>query len=109
MEGVEGVEKLLLRFLLLAEELNVVDEEHVTLFPELAAKVGHPVIAHALDELVGELLRGQIDNARGWSVRTDLIPDRVEQMGFSQTRPAVDKERVVATPRILRDRRGPRG
>ena len=49
------MEELFLRALLLREELDVVDEQHIDR-AELVAEAGHLVVAQRVDHLVSELL-----------------------------------------------------
>jgi hypothetical protein len=60
----EGVEELLLRALLAGDELDVVDEQQIegAIF---RAKLAGAVIADGIDEVVGEALGGEIEQAPG--------------------------------------------
>jgi hypothetical protein len=59
VEGVEGVEELLLGLDLALEELDVVDEQHVDV-SVAALEAVLAVVADRVDELVGELLTGHV-------------------------------------------------
>ena len=56
MQGVEGVEELLNRRLLVLEELDVVDEEDVVLAVAALEAGDAARVAHGVDEVVGEFL-----------------------------------------------------
>ena len=56
MQRVEGVEELLHGLLLVAEELDVVEEQDVALFPIAGAELRHPVLLEGVDQVVGERL-----------------------------------------------------
>ena len=103
VERIEGVEELLLGALLVGEELDVVDQQHVDR-PVALAEGGHAVETDRVDELVDELLGGQIEHpqlrARGLDVRADAM----EEMGLAEAHPTVKEERVVALEWRLGDR-----
>ncbi len=103
VERVEGVEELLLGPLLVGQELDVVDQQDVDA-PVSLAEVGHPIEAQRADEIVDELLCGQIEDSELRAGALDLTPDGVQQMGLSQADPAVQEERVVALRGRLRHR-----
>src|SRR5216684_1332256 len=109
VKSIEGVEELFLSFLLFPEELNIVDEEHIAFLAELAPELRHLVVAHALDELVGELFRGEINDSSGWAALADLVAHRMQKVGLTESSAAVDEERVVATPGALGHGRCRRG
>ena len=56
VDGVEGVEELLLGALLAGDELHVVDQQHARV-AELEPEVVGAMLANGLDQLVGERLR----------------------------------------------------
>ena len=102
-QGVEGVEELLLRALLAGEELDVVDEQHVRA-AVAAAEFLDVAAADRVDELVGELLAGQIDHPRARLAAEQLVADGLHEVGLAETRAAVDEERIVTDAGFLRDR-----
>ena len=57
MQRVERVEELLLRALPADEELDIVDEEQVGLVAVATFEPRPTVVAHGVDEVVGELPR----------------------------------------------------
>src|SRR6266849_254953 len=104
-QKIEGVEELFLSLLLFPEEPNIVDEEHIAFLAELAPKLRHLVVAHAFDELVGELFRGEINDSSGWAALADLVAYCMQKVSLTESSTAVDEERVVAAPRALSHRR----
>ena len=102
VQRVEGVEELLLRLLLALQELDVVDQQHVDVavaLPELDALV----LADRVDEVVRQLLGGDVAHARRLEVAADVVAERVQQVGLAQPGVAVDGQRVVRLARVLRD------
>jgi hypothetical protein len=59
-ERVEGVEEFLLRPFLAREELNVVDEQHISL-PIAVAEFDELAVLDRVDELVREALAGRVE------------------------------------------------
>ena len=58
------------------------------------------LLAHRLDELVGELLGRHITD--GIAFLRDAIANRMKEMGFSQANPAEDQKRVKrSAPRFI--------
>ena len=102
-ERVEGVEEFLLRTLLAAEELDVVDQEQIGLAIALA-EFDQVVVLDRVDELVDEKLAREIHHLRVFFLRADVLADRLHQMRLAEADAAVDEERVVGFGRRLRDR-----
>ena len=100
VQRVEGMEELLLGALLLREELDVVDEQHVDV-AKLVAEAGHLVVAQRVDHLVGELLAGDIADGGLRLAALDLVADGLHQMGLAHADAAVEEERVVGLGRTL--------
>ena len=101
------MEELLERRLLVSQELDVVDEQHVDLAVfavELvdAAFPARLVGTQRVDELVGELFARHIAHARAGLLEQRVVADRVEQMGLAQTRSAVDTQGVEVLARAFR-------
>ena len=103
VEGVEGVEELLLERLLALDELDVVDEEHVALAVPPLERAGR-VVADRLDELVHERLGGDVADVEPREVLGHVVPDRLEQVGLSEAGRPDDEQRVVGPGGRLGDR-----
>ena len=103
VDGVEGVEELLLRPLLVGDELDVVDEQQVDA-PVAGAEVVDAPLLDAGDELVGELLAGGVDDALAREAGQDLVADGVHQVRLAEADAAVQEERVVGVAGALGDR-----
>ena len=92
-QRIEGVEELLLGGLLAADELDVVDHQHVGRAEQLLE--AHGVLeAQRLDELVHELLGGQVDHLARRVLAADLPGDGVHQVGLAEPDAAVQEQRV---------------
>ena len=103
VQGVEGVEKLLLGGLLAGNELDIVHQQqvcHAVLHAEVLGAAG----ADGGDQLIGELLAGNIHDDEVGVGALDLGLDGGEQMGLAQTGAAVDEQRVVGAGGIGRHR-----
>ena len=102
VEGVERVEELLLTLPLVAEELDVVDQEDVHVAVALL-ELGHLRGADRLDELVQELLRAEVERAQPGRARERIVADGVHQVRLAEPDAAPDKERIVRLAGHLRD------
>ena len=106
VEGVEGVEELLLGLRLALEELDVVDEQHVDL-----AKAGLEASASSAgeraEELVREVLAGGAAHDQPRVVGEQQGCDRAQQVGLADAGRSADEQRVVGLRRHLGD--GQRG
>ncbi|MPM97616.1 hypothetical protein SDC9_144791 [bioreactor metagenome] len=93
-QGLEGIEELFLRAVLVGEELHIVDQqqvERVVAFLELvegAALVG-------LDHIRDELLGMDVENLGVGLVLEQLVTHSMHQVGLAETDTAVDEQRVV--------------
>ncbi len=107
VQRVERVEELFLRLLLVLQELDVVDQQHVDVAVAPAEALGLAV-ANRVDEVVGELLGADVPHARAGEQAHRVVADGVQQVCLAKTRLAVDEQRVVRLRRRLRDRDGRR-
>ena len=106
VQRVEGVEELFLRALLLRDELNVVDQQHVD-GAEAIAEAGHAIVAQRGDHLVGELLRRDVADACRGLAALHLVADGVHQVRLAHSHAAIEEERIVGARGPLGD--GQRG
>ena len=90
------MEELFLGALLVRQELDVVDQQHIQrlvvvreLLDRVAAKGRHQI----LHELVGR----DVADGRPWLARLDGIAHGLHQVGLAQTHTTVDEQRVVRT------------
>src|ERR1035437_10551551 len=99
------MEELLLGPLAPGQELDVIEDERVDA-AELLLEFAHLVAPHRADQLVHEnSRRHEEDLAQTLAARgIDLVPDRGHEVRFTEAHPAVDEERVVFFPRLVRDR-----
>ena len=102
VEGIEGVEELLLGRVLALEELDVVDEQDVEVAVSLLEALG-AAATQGRDELVGEALGGRVADLELGRVNPQVVGDRDQQVGLAEPRRPVQEERVVGLRRRLRD------
>ena len=107
VDGVEGVEELLLGPLALGDELDVVDQQHVDAAISVP-EVLHLLLADGVDEVVGELLGGGVQDPLARELDRHRVADGVHQVRLAQPHAAVQEERVVGVPRPLGHRQGGR-
>jgi hypothetical protein len=101
VDGVEGVEELLLRALLPLQELHVVDEQQVGLAVAPPELLRRPPLQRG-DELVRELLGPHVGDARARVALEQHVGDGLHEVRLAEPRVAVDEQRVVDLPRRLR-------
>ena len=94
LDGVEGVEEFLLRRLLPAEEMHVVDHEQIQI-AHLPAERIELVGPKRGEEFVGEFLAGQIRPPLGRMQLDKSAAEALEQVRLAQAAVAVDEQRVV--------------
>ena len=100
VQGVEGVEELLLGRLLPLQELHVVDEQEVGLAIAPAELLRRALLDGA-DHLVGELLGADEGDADLRLALQHRVGDGLHQVRLAESRVAVDEERVVDLARGL--------
>ena len=94
VQGIKGMEELLLGALLAGDELDVVHQQHVRRPVFLAEALG-VALPDGSDDLIGELLTVHIHNIKVRVVLLDLHLNGVEQVRFTKAGLAVDEQRVV--------------
>ena len=102
VESIEGVKKFLLRPLLPAEELNIVDQEQIRL-PVTFAEFHQSVVLDGVDEFVDKEFARQVHHPRRFLFRPDVLADRLHQVRLSESDAAINKERIVCARGRLRD------
>src|SRR5438270_1575442 len=100
VQGVEGVEELLLGARLALDEVDVVQQQHVDVAEAGLEAVG-VARAERADELVREGLAARDAHAQRWAVRSQELGDGAEQVRLA------DAGRPAAVPRLVRGRRHP--
>ena len=103
VQGVEGVEELLLGSFLVLQELDVVDQQHVDVAVAAPEAVLLAVADH-VDEVVGELLRAHVAHPDALVEALRVVADGVQQVRLAQPGVAVDEQRVVGLGRRFGDR-----
>ena len=100
MNGVERVEELLLGPLALCDELDVVDQQHID--PAISVpEVLHLLLADGVDEVVGELLAGRVQDPLAGELGCNRVADGVHQVRLAEAHAAVQEERVVGVAGAL--------
>ena len=103
VQVVEGVKKALVSLLFATEKLHVVHQQHIHRAETLAELLGSAG-AYGRDELVGELLRGDVQHRH--PPQGAGTSHRLEQVRLAQSGPGVEKQGVVGHPRRLGHRLG---
>ena len=105
LEGVEGVQKLLLRGQFLGQEVDVVHEKSVGL-AELLAKPGQLAQTHGLNEAIGEFLGAQEKDAGLGLQAAQTGIDAFEKMRLAGADGAMEDEGIGPLSRRLDDALG---
>ena len=100
---VEGVKELFLRAVFVADQLDVVDQQHIRRAIAIV-KLWHAVQPDAGDHIVHEPLARGVDDAHRSVIVDQRAPNRVHQVGLAHTDSAVDEQRVIAARGIGRHR-----
>ncbi|OMP13430.1 hypothetical protein COLO4_01703, partial [Corchorus olitorius] len=93
-QGLEGVEELLLRAVLVGEELHIVDQQQIQRVVALLEFVKSAALV-GLDHIRDELLGVDVENFRVGLVGQQLVAHGMHQVGLAQAHAAVDEQRVV--------------
>src|SRR4030095_775910 len=101
-KGVEGVKKFLLGTFLATEEMNVVNQEKVSLAIALA-ELDQVVVLDRVDEFIDEQFAREIHHAGAFAARPKVLADRLHEMCFAKPNASINEERVVGLGRRLRD------
>ena len=94
VEGVEGIEQLVLHLLLARHDLHIVHQQQIRvaiLRTELAAAAG----ADQLDELADEIVALDVDDLGLRQALAELMGNGVDQMGFAEAGVAVDEQGII--------------
>ena len=103
VQRVEGVKEFLLRAVSPAQEMDVVDDQHVHV-PIAVAELLHVAVLDGLDELVDEAVAAQIKNPRFGLMFQKFLADCLKQMAFAEPDTAMNEQRVVGFAGLLGDR-----
>ena len=109
MEGIEGVEELILRAVLVAEKLDVVYQQNVRRLAVARAKLLHQadaarllaLVQHRPDEVRDELLAGHHRDPPVRVLAMNLVPDGVQEVRLPQPDAPVEEQGVVFRPRRI--------
>ena len=91
MQVVEDVEEDVLGLLFAAEELYVINEQHIHHLVEVT-EVVDGIIPHRINELVGELFRANVEHGEFGIAFLDLQTNGVCKVRLTKTRRSVDQQ-----------------
>jgi len=94
IEGVEGVEEFFLGAVPMAEELDVIDDEHIHM-PILVLEVEEVAFFDGPDEMIDEGFAGHVHDAGLGVLVEEGLTGGLEEMGFTESDVSVDEEGVV--------------
>ena len=101
-QGVERVKKFFLRAFLAAEELNVVDQQKLSLTIAFA-ELNQIIVLNRVDKFIDEELTRKVHHLGALLLRPDVLADRLHQVRLAQSYASVNEKRVVGASRRLRD------
>ena len=95
MQGVKGMEKLLLGSVLAGKKLNIIDKKdiYVAVF---ISEVNVVLVLDCVDEFIGEFFTGHIDHFFGGRVGENIISNGLHKMGCPEANTPIDKKGIVA-------------
>ena len=102
MQCIERMEELIQGGFLAAEELDIVNKQHINLsvstveFSNLTLALVR--VLQRVNEFVREFLRRDVSNLQPGILDQCIVADGVQQVGFAQTRSAIDTQRVEILP-----------
>src|SRR5919108_947027 len=100
VKRVEGMKKFLLGSLLTSNELNIVKNQNIYV-PKFALELIHFVASERAYKLVHKRFRTEIVDFESRTFVSCLMTYGVNQVSFSQTDTAVDKQRVIVLARLV--------
>ena len=92
------MKKLLLRGLLVDDELHIIDQQDINR-AVLGAKLVGRLSTNGIDQPVGKGLGRDIEGLL--AIEHDLVADGMEQMRLAKPDPTIDKQRVIGIARVL--------
>ena len=95
------MEKLFLGSFFIGKELNVIDQQGVN-GAVVTLKLFDGVVLQRFNHVLNETLGVHIDHFRVRLTRHNAVPHRVQQVSFTQTRPAIEEQGVVGAARVIR-------
>src|SRR5580765_7784887 len=90
IDRIKRVEEFLLRCTFVGKEVNVVDNEQINR-PKPIAECIEAAELHRLNELVRELLTGNVAPLQRWMSFTHTVADSLQKMRLAEAAPAVDQ------------------
>src|SRR3989338_1416023 len=105
VEGVESVEKFFLDFFHLTDELNIVNYEEIILTVLFLEGI-RLIVLECVDKISREFLQRKIMHLFVRIFLLDGVPNRLNQVSFTQASAAIDKKRVILRSRTLNNSLG---
>ena len=102
VERVESMKKLFLRAALVGEKLDIVDQQRIEAAIRIL-EVVHAAVLQGFDHVRDEALAIDIEDIGVRIVFANLVADRMHEVGFPETHPAVDIQGVVLGARVTAD------
>src|SRR4029077_17724666 len=93
MQGVEGMEEFLLRAFLACQKLDVVDHQDIRIAIFLA-ELHQCAVLDGIDELIGKLLTGKVNDAGGFWIVDYEVADCLEQVCLAQSASSVHEKGI---------------
>ena len=107
VQGVKRMEELLHRRLFTRQKLDIVNQKNVNIAVNLLER-RTLIITDRVNEVIRELLRIHVAHPQIRVQILGVVADRVQQVGLTQARTAVDEQRVVDNAGLLRHRKSAR-
>ena len=107
VQGVKRMEELLHRRLFTRQKLDIVNQQNVNIAVNLLER-RTLIVTNRVNEIVRELLRIHVAHPQIRVQILGVVADRVQQVGLTQARTAVDEQRVVDNAGLLRHRESAR-
>ena len=101
VNGIEGMEKLVLDLLLAGNELHVVHQQKISV-AVLGTEFAAASRADQFNELVDEIVALDVDDICLWLADAHLMGNGIDQMGLAEAGVPVDKKRIVVIDRPVR-------
>ena len=107
VQGVKRMEELLHRRLFTRQKLDIVNQKNVNIAVNLLER--RPlIVTDRVNEVIRELLRIHVAHPQIRVQILGVMANRVQQVGLTQTRTAVDEQRVIDNAGLLRHRESAR-
>ena len=97
------MEELFHRRLFTRQKLDIVNQQNIDIAVNLLER-RTLIVTNRVNEVIRELLRIHVAHPQIWVKILGVVADRVQQVGLTQPRTAVDEQRIVDNAGLLRHR-----